>query len=479
MNTAILPDDPAVLKDLIAGMAAEHETAIAGMAAEHEAVVAEHEAVVAGKDGYIAQLEEQVKLLKALQYAAKSEKSKSSQGEEQYSLFDEAEFVAEQDEAADAEVETTEVAGHTRAKRGRRPIAAEYPRVDVVHDIPEEDKVCPCGCELTRIGEEVSEKLDIVPQKIQVIRHIRPKYACRSCEGVEDEGPTVKTAPMEPQLIPQGVVTPGLLAYVLINKFCDGLPFYRQQNMFDRLGVDIPRATMSGWALRAAKACEPLIELLHREIRSGPIINMDETTVQVLKEPGRKNTSKSYMWVARGGQPQKPVVLFHYDPGRSGKVAEKIVGNFNGFLQTDGYIGYKALGEREGVTHVGCLAHVRRKFHDVIKTGAKKKNGVAQTVIDLIAKLYKIEKQAKKQKLEPEAVQAMRQERAKPVMDKIKSLLIERQPTTPPKSLLGQAIGYALGQWPRVEVYLEDGRLSPDNNVAENAIRPFAVGRKN
>ncbi len=145
---------------------------------------------------------------------------------------------------------------------------------------------------MTRIGEEISEKLDIVPQKIQVIRHIRPKYACRDCEGVEDDGPTVKIAPMPPQIIPQGIVTPGLLAYILVNKFADGLPFYRQQNMFDRLGADISRATMSGWTLRAAKACEPLIELLHEEIRSGPIINMDETTVQVLKEPGRKNTSK-------------------------------------------------------------------------------------------------------------------------------------------------------------------------------------------
>ena len=466
VNTALLPDDPAALKKLIASMADEHESAIA-----------EHQAILTDKDSYITQLEEQVQLLKALQHAAKSEKAKPSQGEEQYSLFDEAEFAVEED--AEEEAETTEVAGHSRSKRGRRPIADAYPRVEVVHDIPEEDKVCPCGCELTRIGEEVSEKLDIVPQKIQVIRHIRPKYACRSCEGVEDEGATVKTAPMEPQLISQGIVTPGLLAYILVNKFCDGLPFYRQQNMFDRLGVDISRATMSGWTLRAAKACEPLIELLYREIRSGPIINMDETTVQVLKEPGRKNTSKSYMWVARGGPPKRPVVLFHYDPGRSGKVAETIVGNFKGFLQTDGYAGYNALGERDGITHVGCLVHVRRKFHDVLKAGAKKKNGAAQTVIDLIAKLYKLEKQAKEKKLEPAAIQAMRQERAKPILDKIKALVDERVKTTPPKSLLGRAISYALGQWPRIEVYLEDGRLSPDNNAAENAIRPFAVGRKN
>ena len=411
------------------------------------------------------------------------ESAKGPQGDDQYSLFDEAELVAMQAEAdaetGEEEPEASEVAGHSRRKKGRRPISEAYPRVEVVHDIPEEDKVCPCGCALSRIGEEVSEKLDIVPQKIQVIRHIRPKYACRACEGVEDDGPTVKTASMPPQLIPQGIVSPGLLAYILVNKFADGLPFYRQTIMFDRLGVDISRATMSGWALRAAEACEPLLEVLLEQIRSGPIINLDETTVQVLKEPGRKNTSKSYMWVARGGDIKRPSVLFHYDPGRGGKVAEEIVGNFRGFLQTDGYAGYNALGEREGIRHVGCLAHVRRKFHDVTKAGAKKKSGTAQTVLDLIGKLYKLEKQAREQKLDPEAVHAMRQERARPIMDKIKALLDARVKTTPPKSLLGRAISYALGQWERVMVYLEDGCLQPDNNAAENAIRPFAVGRKN
>ena len=184
--------------------------------------------------------------------------------------------------------EVSHVGAHTRKKRGRRPIPPEYPRVEVVHDIPEEEKVCPCGCQLTRIGEEVSEKLDIIPQKIQVIRTIRPKYACRACEGVEDEGPTVKIASMPPQIIPQGIVTPGLLAYILTNKFEDGLPFYRQQKMFDRLGVDISRGVMSAWALRAAETCVPLIELVHNHILSGSLINMDESPVQVLLEPGRK-----------------------------------------------------------------------------------------------------------------------------------------------------------------------------------------------
>jgi hypothetical protein len=286
---------------------------------------------------------------------------------------------------------------------------------------------------------------------------------------------------MPPQLIPQGIVSAGLLAWLLISKFADGLPFYRQKNIFDRLGVDISRATMSGWALRAAEACESLMELLLRRLRSGPYMNMDETRVQVLREPGRKNTALSYMWVARGGPPEQPVVYFHYAPSRSGDEAQSIVGDFQGYLQTDGYSGYNALGDQEGIVHVGCLAHVRRKFMDVLKSGGKKsgKNNTAQTIINLIASVYALEKQAVKSKLTPEAVYTMRQQKIRPILDRIKKLLDLRKESAPPKSLLGGAIRYALGQWPRIEAYLDDGRLRPDNNLAENAIRPFAVGRKN
>jgi transposase len=272
MEAAFLPNDVEALKGVIAdrdAIIADRKAAIA----DREAAIADHKAVLADHEQLVAQLQEQVRLLKAWRFAAASEKAKPRLGEDQYSLFDEAELAAMQAEAApeaDEEAETTEVAGHTRRKKGRRPISDAYQRVEVVHDIPEEDKVCPCGCTRSRIGEEVSEKLDIVPQKIQVIRHIRPKYACRACEGAEDDEATVKTAPMPPQLIPQGIVTPGLLAYILVNKFADGLPFYRQSHMFDRLGVDISRATMSGWALRAAAACEPLLELLRREIAPAP-----------------------------------------------------------------------------------------------------------------------------------------------------------------------------------------------------------------
>lgn len=459
MNVLALPDDPAVLKRIIVDTVSEKDSVIADQRAE------------------IVRLVEQVRLLKALRFQAQSEKVRPHGHEIQYPLFNEAEMVVDEVDSAD---EKTEVPAHTRKKPDRRPISPDLPRVDVVHDIPEDEKVCACGCELTRIGEEVSEKLDVIPQKIQVIRHIRPKYACRACEGVEDDRPTVRIAPMPPQIIPQGIVTPSLLAYILINKFADGLPFYRQSVMFGRLGVEISRATMSGWAVRAGQAVEPLIELIHREIRSGPIINLDETRVQVLKEPGRENTTNSYMWVMRGGPPGQASVLFHYAPSRAGEVAEELVGDFTGYLQTDGYAGYDALGKHEKIIHVGCLAHVRRKFHDVLKAGGKKKKGgLAQTAINLIGQVYKKEKQARLDELRPDQILALRQDEIKLLLRKIENLLLDRKSAVPPKSLLGKAIGYALGQWPRIEAYLDHPDLTPDNNLAENAIRPFAVGRKN
>ena len=340
MDTDRLPDDPSALKAVISEMALRHEADIASREraiSQHRATISEHKAVISDKEQYISHLEEQVRLLKAWRYAAHSEKTAPRQGEDQYSLFDEAELAKVEAEAEEEDSGEVRVTSHTRKKKGRAPLPPEYPREEVLHDIPEEDKVCGCGSRLTRIGEEVSEKLDVIPARVRVIRHVRPKYACRSCEGVEDERPTVRTAPMPPQIIPQGIVTAGLLAYVLVQKFVDGLPFYRQERMFARLGVEISRSTLSGWALRAARACRPLVDALHQEIRSGPLINMDETHVQVLGEAGRKNTSKSQMWVARGGPPDMPVVLFHYDPSRSGKVAEEIVGDFTGYLQTDGY----------------------------------------------------------------------------------------------------------------------------------------------
>ena len=447
-----LPDDIAALKQFIA----------------------DREAVIADQRQHIAQLEERNRLLQAILYGAKSEKRPVA-APDQHHLFDEAERVAEA--AEPTSFEQVFVPAHARGRGGRKPIPADLPRVEVVHDIPEADKVCACGHALTRMGEEVSEKLDIVPAKVQVLRHVRPKYAYRACEGTADDGPTVKTAPMPPQLIPQGIVSAGTVAHVIVAKYADGLPLYRQEQQLARLGVDISRGTLAGWVVRAARACAPLMELLLAEVRAGPVINLDETPVQVLNEPGRANTTKSYMWVARGGPPKAPAVIFRYSPSRAGSVASELIGDFQGVLQTDGYAGYNALGEREGIVHAGCWAHVRRKFVDIQKAGGQR--GTSQEVLDHIAALYAVEKKAREAKVDAERLGQLRQERSAPIVSRIKALLDARMVTTPPKSLLGKAIAYALGQWPRLTVFLENGLVAPDNNAAENSIRPFAVGRKN
>jgi transposase len=211
------------------------------------------------------------------------------------------------------------VDAHARKKPGRKPLPPELPRVEVVIDLPEDEKVCGYGCTLSRIGEEVSEQLDIIPAKIQVIRQIRPKNACRQREGIEDAQP-VRIAPVPARIIPKSIATPGLLAHVLTGKFVDHMPFYRQEKMFARLGVDIGRATLCNWAMQVATACLPLINLISDAILEGRVINIDETTLQVLAEPGREATAKSYMWVFRRGDPHRPAIIYQYHPTRAGDV---------------------------------------------------------------------------------------------------------------------------------------------------------------
>ena len=354
----------------------------------------------------------------------------------------------------------------------------------VFHDLGEEEKVCACGCMKSRIGEEISEQLDIIPAKIQVIRNIRLKYVCKDCEGVEAEEPAVKIAPLPEQLIPKSIAAPGLLAHVLTAKFVDALPFYRQESQFSRLGIDLPRSTMCGWAIKVADRCEPLLELFNKEIRSGPLINMDETTVQVMNEPGRSNKTKSYMWIYRGGDPDRPVLVYQYHPTRSGNVVADYLNGYEGYVQSDGYNGYNFIDHNPNIVHVGCWAHARRKFVDVVKASGKRKSVKSRTsnaekAIKYIKKLYAIEHKAEEQKLTYKELFEERRKHAKPILDEFKNWLEKLAPKTPPKGLLGKAISYTLKQWDRLIHYLDDGRISPDNNLAENAIRPFVVGRKN
>ena len=431
-----------------------------------------------------AVLKEEVQFLKQKLFGRTSEKLTEAERRQLY-LFNEAEAAASDRPEEDPNAAIV-IPAHTRTKkRGRKPLPAHLPRVEVVHDVPQEAKRCGCGATKSRIGEETAERLDIVPAQIQVIRDIRPKYACRVCEGVADEGPTVVIAPVPLYLIPKGIATAGLLAYVFTAKFADAIPFYRQWKQFGRLGVEISRTTMSGWTIQAAQRCRPVLELLREQIRAGPLVRCDETTVQVLDEPGRAAETKSYMWVFHGGPPGRPAIEYQYHPTRSGRVAAAYLAGYEGYVQTDGFVGYDFLDTQEGVTHLGCWAHARRKFVDVTKTlGGKankgpRKAGSADVAVGFIKKLYAIEGSAKARGLTAEQVRTERQEMATPILDTFKAWLDDKATHTPPTSLLGKAVSYTLGQWKRLTVYTEDGRLTPDNNMVENAIRPFCVGRRN
>jgi transposase len=439
-----LPDDPAELKRMMTELLGENTLLL-----------------------------EQIRHLRQLLFGRRSEKLPADSTMTQLPLFD----LPEPDHIEPAKVE---VEPHSRKKPGRKPLPPELPRVEIIHDLPEEAKVCACGGRLSQIGEEVSEQLDIIPAKIQVLRHVRPKYACRACEGVEDEGPTVRIAPVAPQLIPKSMASPGLLAHVLTSKFADHLPFYRQEKLFARLGVDLGRATLCNWAMQAALACVPLINLIRDEILESRVINIDETTVQVLAEPGRAPTSTSYMWLFRRGDPQRPALIYQYHPTRAGDVAREFLGDFQGVVQTDGFSGYGFLDHRAGVGHAGCWAHVRRKFMEVVKAqGKNRKSGSADQALAYIQQLYGLEQEARRLELAPEAIFALRQQQARPILDNFHQWLLKRASQTPPKGLLGKAISYTLTQWDRLVVYLDEPLLTPDNNLAENAIRPFVLGRKN
>ena len=448
---------------------------------ELRAIIDPYESRIESYESEIEYLKGRIRLLEKVIFAPKSEKHYPADGEggRQLHIFDEAEALVEENR----EQKPLTIPEHTRQRPKRKPLPDNLPRRDVIEDIPESEKVCACGATLSRIGAETCEKLDIVPAKIEVVRIIRPKYACKSCEGVESEGPTVKIAPAPPQIIPKGIATPGLIAHIAVSKYADALPLYRQEKIFSRYGIELSRSTMAAWMVKAAECCAPVINLLYRELLTGPLINVDETPVQVLNEPGRANATKSYMWVFRGGGPDKPVVLFRYSQTREGSVPRGVLAGYCGYVQTDGFSGYDALeAANPGIRMVGCFFHVRRNFVKVIDArgkAARNKPGSAEVALDYIAGLYKVEKVARQKELQPDEIVCLRKEQAVPILEEFKSWMEKRIDQTPPKGLLGQALSYALTRWGKLIRYTDNGHITPDNNAAENALRPFVVGRKN
>ena len=422
------------------------------------------EELEAWKHKYYAMLE-QFKLSQQRQYAASSEKNLLQQD-----LFDEVGSYEEETREQD-QSEVIDVPTHQRTQPKRKPLPAHFPREEVIHDVEENQKICNCGCQKERFGEEVTEQLNIVPPKFSVIRHIRPKYACKRCEL------GVAIAPIPNLLLPKSMASPSLVAFTLINKYCDHIPLYRQESIWARYGIELPRNTLCGWLLSVADLCEPLWELLRKQVLSDDYCQTDETRVQVMNEPGRKNTQQSYVWVYRGGGKKQKVVVYDYQETRSGQHARDFLQGFMGYLQTDGYKGYDWADDIETIVHLGCMAHARRPFAELVKM--LKKPGKAHQAFAFIQKLYLIEKKARDNGLSPKNRKQLRLKESVPILNKLKAWLEKTVRGSPPQGKLGKGIQYMLDRWDELTNYLKDGRLEIDNNFIENDIRPFALGRKN
>lgn len=460
-----LPDNLDTLKSMLSDQVARNaqlQTDTASLTDKNTQLLVENQRIKT----QVLLLQEQLNIALAKRYAASSEQC----APDQIRLFDEAEVDA--DVATDEDAAAVTIAAHTRQKCGRKPLPEHLPRIDVRHELPEAERVCPHdGAVLKAIGTVISEQLDIIPAQIRVLKHIRTTYAC-------DCGGCIKTAPLPPQPIPKSLASPGLLAHITVSKYQDALPLYRQEQILHRIGVDIPRATLANWMIQAGLLIQPLINLLRDRLLAYDIIQMDETTVQVLNEPGKTAQTKSYLWVQRGGPPEQPILLYDYDPSRGADVPKRLLEGFNGTLQTDGYAGYNAAVCAHHLTHLGCFAHARRKFDEAIKAqGKHKRRGLAHRGLAMIQKLYGVEKTVRN--AAPTERYTYRLKHAQPMLDELRTWLDEALPQVPPQSATGKALNYLHNEWHKLIGYLKDGRLEIDNNRAENAIRPFVIGRKN
>ena len=289
--------------------------------------------------------------------------------------------------------ENTVTITNTRNKPKRRTLPDNLPREVIEHDISELDKQCACGCLKQRIGEEVTEQLEVIPAQLKVIQHVRFKYACNRC----DEG--VSIAPMPRLFLPKSMATPSLVAYTIINKYQDHLPLYRQEKIWHRMGVEMGRNTICGWIMAAAEACMPMRGVLMNTIRASGYVQADETPVQVMDEPNRKNTSLSYMWLYRSAKPDKKVILFDYRETRQAIWPKEMLDDYKGHLQTDGYTGYDWVDDAPDIIHLGCMAHARRPFVELVKLA--KTTGKSHQAVAYFQKLYAIEKIARDGNIPP------------------------------------------------------------------------------
>ena len=427
-------------------------------------------------------LEEQLKVLSKNHFGSKHESASEEVIGQMSLLFNEPEVYAHLEEI---KKETVTVSEHERSvKKEKVFLLDKLPEntevVSEIHELSEEERTCPvCGSVMEPVGEEVVRTVELIPAKIIVHEDHYVNYTCKQCNGEDTEEEIGKVqfikTPHMPVAYPGSYCSPSAAAFLMTQKFVMGSPLYRMEQDFKRRGLELSRQTMSNWMIACADAwLVPLYERLRQQLLLADIINADETELQVLREPGRRPQTKSYMWLYRtGSYAEHPIVLFEYQPGRGSKYPLDFLNGFKGYLQTDGYGGYDALKD---VTHVGCMAHLKRKFHDAVTALPNgKKAGSAVEGEAYCERLFQFERTF--EKLSFEERKQKRQELAKPVLDEFLAWGSTR--TASPKSKLGEALTYLHNNGKELSEYLNDGRLEISNNIAERSIKMFVIDRKN
>jgi len=423
------------------------------------------DALLDKKSDKITTLEEYIRYMTQQRFGASSEKWSPNQ----LGLFDEAELLSGDDEIEETH---TQVPAHQRKKK-RPSIPDNLPVTDIIHDLPEDEKFCPHDKQALRhFGDECHKQLDYIPAKITVLNHIRRQYMCPCCNNY------FITAKKPAQPIEKSIASPGLLSQITTHKYCDGLPLYRQsKTIFKRLGIELDTTSMANWMIKCGQLVQPLINLAYEKLRMSDLLFMDETVLQVLKEKERSAAQQSRMWIITNNTAQHRMVLFHYSPTREARVAYDLLDDFNGALMTDGYGVYDNVTKTKGLTHLGCWAHARRYFKEASDAQPKGASGKPEQALSYIQKLFRIEAQIKTAPSDKKTIS--RQQEALPVLATLKKWL-DKSLKHPVKSAkLRKALTYLNNQWPKLIRYTDNGAWPMDNNMAENCIRPFVIGRKN
>ncbi|MDP3137600.1 MAG: IS66 family transposase [Burkholderiaceae bacterium] len=398
---------------------------------------------------------------KRIRFANKSEQFSAEQRE----LFEESWNT--DTSAQEAEVEQLSTRQPVkRVRAGRQPLPDHLLRIDHRHE-PDLCTCGQCGKDLVKIGEDISEQLDVEPARFFVHRHIRPQYACRACE-------TISAAPIPAAIIDGGMAAPGLLTWVMVSKFLDHLPLYRLEQIAARQQVPLARSTLAEWVGRVGVALQPLVDRLTALLRERHVLHADETPVPQL-DPGKGKTKKAYLWAYRSNdlEPGPPLLVFDYQPGRHGLHARNFLEGWHGHLMVDDYAGYKALFA-QGVTELACLAHARRKFFDLY---AANQSPIAAEALRRIGELYDVERQA--QAMDAASRLQLRQNEARARLEALHAWLLQTRIRVADGGGTAKALDYSIKRWPALIRYADSGVLPIDNNPVENSIRPIAIGKKN